>query len=232
MASRNVILLFIAVLIVSGFSTAAEIAVASGVSGQPLSGSARALLYDQTDGAAGNGAPDQDFELAYDAYDSEGADDFVVPAGDVAWDIEEVATVGTTVTPGGATVDVLFYPDAAGMPGVTAVCSYADIVPVDNLGSLTITLPTVCHLTAGTYWVAIQVNQEYVTYGQHFWSNRSVQSNNESVWRNPGGGFGTPCNDWGRQATVCGVGGGIGPDFLFQILGTIVPVELQSLSVE
>jgi len=231
MRKRAFVVSFFVVLIVGAFSNATAIEIAAGVGGQQPFESPRALLYDQTDNAAGNGVPDQDFEAAFDAYDAEAADDFVVPAGDVAWDVDEIATVGTTGTAGGATVDVWFYPDAAGWPGAAAVCSYADIVPVDNLGSLTITLPSVCHLPAGTYWLAIQVNQEFGIYGQHFWSNRSAQSNNESVWRNPGGGFGIGCTDWGRQ-TTCGVGGGAGLDLLFQILGTVVPVELQSLSVE
>jgi hypothetical protein len=39
-----------------------------------------AVLYDQTDHASGNGAPAQEFEGAKDAYDCEGADDFVVTA--------------------------------------------------------------------------------------------------------------------------------------------------------
>ena len=177
------------------------------------------VLYDQTDSAAGNGVPDQDFEAAFDAYDSEAADDFDVTFMD-GWIIQQINTVGTTGTPGGALVDVNFYTDNGGTPlGGMNVCSYDDVPPtVDNLGSLTVDLPTECELDMGLHWMAIQVNQNFGTFGQHFWSNRSVQSFAESVWRNPGDGFATGCLDWTPQ-TTCGVGGGTSPDLLFTLVG-------------
>jgi hypothetical protein len=110
------------------------------------------------------------------------------------------------------------------------VCSYAAVTPtLDNLGSLTIDLPMPCELDTGLNWVAIQVNQNFGSFGQHFWSNRSVQSFAPSKWRNPGGGFGTGCVDWadqagtldGNPATGCGVGGGTNPDFLFSLVGML-----------
>ncbi len=189
------------------------------------------VLYDQTDNASGNGAPDQDFEAAYDAYDSEGADDFVVtsPTG---WEIEEVNTVGTSGG-GSDSVAVNFYPDNAGFPDAAATCSYTGIVANDAGGSLNIVLPTSCILPMGTHWVAIQVSQNFGTDGQHFWSNRTTASNSGAVWRNPGGGFGTTCTDWDRM-TTCGVGGGTNPDFLFQLIGqdAMIPVDLQSFEVD
>lgn len=178
------------------------------------------LLYDQNNNASGNGAPDQDFEAAFNAYDSRGADDFEVTfAG--GWVVEQVTTVGTT---GGATtsVDVQFLADAAGFPDAAPVtgCDYPGIVPTSQVGgSFVLDLPTGCNLTTGFYWVAIQANQDFGTAGQHFWSNRTVQSNQGAVWENPGDGFATGCTTWDRM-TTCGVGGGASPDFLFQILGT------------
>ncbi len=174
------------------------------------------ILYDQTDSASGNGAPDQDFEAANDMYDSEGADDFGVPAS--GWSVHQINTLGIS---GGTanSVDINFYPDNAGFPDTTPICSYNAIsITMQTAGNFEIALPAVCELAGGTYWVAIQTNQDFATDGQHFWANRSVQSNSESVWRNPNDGFGTGCTDWDRQ-TTCGVGGGASPDFLFQILG-------------
>lgn len=178
-------------------------------------------LYDQTDNASGNGAPDQDFEAAFDAYDSEGADDFEVDWPD-GWVVQQVRTIGTQSVGGTAdSVDVNFYPDMAGFPGATAQCSYAGIVPTQVAGSFTIDLPSDCFLAPGFWWVAIQTDQDFGGgNGQHFWSNRTVQSNQESVWRNPNNGFGTGCTDWERQ-TTCGVGGGTNPDFLFVIAGQL-----------
>lgn len=190
------------------------------------------LLYDQTDFASGNGAPDQDFEAAFDAYDSEGADDFLVAAP--GWAVERVVTVGTY---SGANmcspVRVDFYLDAAGVPAGATTCSFPGLVPTaDAAGSLTLDLPASCNLAAGnTYWVAIQCSMTFGGGGgQHFWSNRTATSNSGAVWRNPGDGFGTGCVNF-TPMSVCGVGGGF-PDFLFQIWGVDVPVTLQSFDVE
>lgn len=180
------------------------------------------VLYDQTGSPASNGAPDQDFEDAFNAYDSEGADDFEV-TDSTGWTITGVNTVGTTGLAGGATVRVNFHSNSATDFPDAIECSYTGIVPADSAGSFTITLPTPCELGPGRHWVAIQTTQAFGSNGQHFWSNRSVQSNAESVWRNPGDGFGSGCTSWGRQQTECAVGGAAGPDFLFQIVGSVSP---------
>ncbi|HEX9638909.1 MAG TPA: hypothetical protein VGB99_15365 [Acidobacteriota bacterium] len=203
---------------------------AGAVSGVPPSGPG-VILYDQFNSASGNGAPDQDFEAALDSYDSEGADDFVVT--DTAWSVVGVNTIGIQSSGGTATsVDVTFYDNAAGggnpdLPG-TVECSYAGVIPLEAAGSFTIILPAPCLLPMGTHWVAIQTNQPFGGgNGQHFWGNRTVQSGSESVWRNPGDGFASGCTSFAPQ-TSCGVGGGTSPDFLFQIVGDVVPVELES----
>ncbi|HRC84253.1 MAG TPA: DUF11 domain-containing protein [Thermoanaerobaculia bacterium] len=181
------------------------------------------LLYDQTNNPAGNGVPDQDFEASFDAYDSEAADDFVVTDAS-GWTVEQVRTVGTTGTAGGSTVSVTFFANAAGggnpdLPGA-AECTYTGISPTDAAGSFMINLPTPCILGPATHWVRIQTNQNFGSFGQHFWSNRSTQTNSESVWRNPGDGFATGCTTFTPQRT-CGVGGGASPDLLFSIWGQV-----------
>jgi hypothetical protein len=217
-------------LLVAGSAVAApsKSAGVSGISGEPRGG----LLYSQLDNAAGNGAPDQDFEAAFDGYDAEAADDFDVNYPD-GWDVTEITTVGTLSAGGtgaGATVDVAFFTNAAGLPG-TAVCTYAAVVPVSVAGSHTITLPTPCHLETGLHWMVLQTNQVFTVAGQHFWSNRTTALNNQSLWRNPGDGFATGCTDWTPQQT-CGVGGGLGQDFLFSIGGTLgVPDDVPVVEV-
>ncbi|MBI4918282.1 MAG: hypothetical protein HY825_20770 [Acidobacteria bacterium] len=192
-----------------------------------------AVLYDQTDNAAGNGAPDQDFEASYNTYDSFAADDFVVPAS--GWQITRVNTVGTVSAGGTAavSVDVSINANAAGIPGSpVAGCNYPAMVPTaQGPGNLTLDLTPACNLAAGTYWVVIQVNQDYATAGQHFWSNRTVQSGLAGMWMNPGNGFATGCTTW-TAMTICGVGGGTAPDFLYSLEGNILPVELQTFNVE
>jgi len=178
------------------------------------------VLYDQTDAASGNSAPDQDFETAYDTYDSEGADDFEVTFPE-SWNIDQVNTSGSGTGPV-TDVTVRFYADNAGFPAAVPQpgCDFPDLTTFTGVAALSISLPTPCSLAPGRYWVAIQVEQDFLVAGQHYWANRTAQSFNESVWRNPGDGFGSGCTAWGRQRS-CGVGGGVSPDFLFQILGDL-----------
>lgn len=178
------------------------------------------VLYDQTSNASGDGAPIQNFESSFDAYDAEGADDFVVPAG--GWTLTEVDLVTSTSTgfTGATTATVTIYPDAAGMPGSTPACSFPGSSATVGASTTAIPLGGGCSLGQGTYWVAVQIDLDFGTSGQIFWSNRSTQSNSAGVWRNPGDGFGLGCTSWGAQ-TSCGVGGGASPDFLFQLVGDV-----------
>lgn len=202
----------------------AELSKAAGATGvRPAVPEGTVVLYDQTDNAADNGSPDQNFEAAYNAYDCAGADDFVVtdPTG---WTIEQVVTVGTQSIGGApASVDVTFYANSPGggdtdLPGAVE-CGYPGLTPAGN-ASFTLTLPSACILGPGTHWVGLVVNQDFGGSGQHFWSNRSVQTGNEGVWMNPGNGFGTGCTSWAPQ-TTCGTIGGSHPDYLFQIVGQV-----------
>src|SRR5438552_1615853 len=52
-----------------------------------------ALLYDQTDNPGANATVSQDFETANDAFDSQLADDFVVPPGQT-WTVQQVVAGG------------------------------------------------------------------------------------------------------------------------------------------
>ena len=233
MTFQKALILIAGGLLIAGTAVAQPPVDAAGVAGNaafaaPEGGAM--VLYDQTDNDGGNGAPDQDFEASFDAYDSEGADDFDVTWPD-GWDLSQINTVGTTGTSGGALVDVNIYTDNGGTPlGGAIICSYDDVPPTaDVTGSLTVDLPTICSVPTGLHWLAIQVNQNFGTFGQHFWSNRSVQSFAPAHWRNPGNGFASGCIDWtmmmgvndGNPATGCGVGGGVNPDFLYNVVGTL-----------
>src|SRR5690606_21994711 len=77
-----------------------------------------------------------------------------------------------------------------------------------------------CALAAGTYWLAVAVDFNFVTQGQIFWSTQTSGAASASVWRNPGDAFATGCTDWGTLA-ACGVGGGVDPAYTFQLLGAV-----------
>lgn len=142
------------------------------------------------------GIASQTFEPANAAYSCSGADDFDVPAG-ATWNVNHVFVGGTystgTEVPA---VDVVFYADAAGLPGA-AVYTYTGITAEsETSGNVNIFLPTPATLTEGRYWVAVAANMAYGTYGQWYWSREADPLMlNEFTWQNPGGGF-AGCTTW------------------------------------
>jgi hypothetical protein len=178
-----------------------------------------AILYDQNNNPAPvpGGVTSQNFETAFDAFDNQAADDFVVPAGQT-WTIQQVFVVGEYSTAAAATsANVFFFSDSGTLPGA-AVYTATNQPIVDVAGDFTITLTVPAVLTAGTYWVSVQANENFTGGGQWFWDNRLTTSNSGAAWRNPGGGFGVGCTTFGRKTTCLPTQNG--PDQLFQILGT------------
>lgn len=176
-------------------------------------------LYDQNNNDAGIGIVSQNFETSFDAYDSQGADDFKVKAG-TTWKVKEVDVTGVYFNGSGLAVseNVTFYKNAGGLPGAIKK-SYTGVVGADNgTGSFVITLPTTAKLTSGTYWVSVQVNMDFGVGGEWGWETRTIQSKNGAAWQNPGDGFATGCTTWG-VLTTC-IPSGEGPDFMFGLKGT------------
>ena len=159
------------------------------------------------------GVTSQNFEAGFDTFDSQAADDFVVPAGQT-WIVQQVNVIGEYSGGGGpaASVNVTFYSDSATLPGAAVAGGTYAAVPIttDTAGAFTIALPTSLVLTEGTYWVAVQTNMD-LSFGQWFWDNRLVQSNSGAAWENPGDGFGTGCTTWGLKTTC------VLPDKMVQI---------------
>lgn len=152
-----------------------------------------ALLFDQTTASYGSSdnITSQNFETAFDAFDSWAADDFTVPAGQT-WKLTKVAAFGATTAP--TSFNVVFYQNTGGLPG-TAIATYNNITIPATLNPV-LTLPTPLTLTAGTYWVSIQANMAHAT-GQWYWNEFGTTANGiEHAWQNPGGGFGTTCTSW------------------------------------
>jgi hypothetical protein len=177
------------------------------------------ILHNQLDGGTGYGITSQDFESTLNVFDSEAADDFEVPAGET-WTIQTVTVYGFFSNAGAVLnqVWVRFYTDVNGLPAPSFFNQ--SLVYVNTAGSFNITLPQPQNLNSGRYWVSVQARMDYGTQGQWFWYERNVQypNSNPSAWRNPGGGFGTPCTNWGSRVSNCGVG--ISPDLIFALGGT------------
>ncbi|MFZ2236088.1 MAG: hypothetical protein WAV67_06895, partial [Dokdonella sp.] len=193
------------------------------------------VLYTQT-GASLGGGTNQNFATAQDAYDGELADDFVVPAG--GWGVNSVnfpitASAGGNVTL--ATWNITFYSNGAGIPGAADVgCTYLAQPGTGATaagGTITVTLPTQCNLTAGTHWFSAQSNLDFAAGGQTFWSNYPAPAvGADAVFRNPGDGFATGCTTF-TSVVTCAVGGSA-PNYIFQLLGRTLPVTLQSYKVD
>ena len=130
------------------------------------------VLYDQS-GSGVNGAPSQNFESSFDQYDAQGADDFVVTDA-AGWTVSGFNfQITATSDPSSATYDIVVLPDAGGVPGSTPACSYPAAAGVLGGGNttLSVTLPTPCVLSTGTYWIEMVVNLDFLAGGQVFWSD-------------------------------------------------------------
>ncbi|HQN40324.1 MAG TPA: hypothetical protein PLQ31_12455 [Thermoanaerobaculia bacterium] len=190
------------------------------------------VLYDQTDNPGTDAITSQDFEAANNAYDAQAADDFVIPAADGMWTIDEVYVSGAywNGDPGGPSLqaNVYFYENVSGLPG-TQVYSALGVPSGEAGGHFTIALSTPAVLPAGTYWVSVQARMDYAGgNGQWGWTERTVQSNSASAWRNPGDGFSSGCTNWGNRVS-CGTGSD--PDLIFRLSGIRGAAELPNIDV-
>jgi hypothetical protein len=177
------------------------------------------FVYDQTDNSSGVAVISQNFEALYDAYDDQAADDFLVPASDGSWTIQNIQIPGQYWAGTGplASVNVWFYQDSGSLPG-SQVFGQLGLVPTsDASGSLVLDLPSPPTLPPGTYWLSVQANMDFDTGGEWGPTTRLVQSYSPWAWRNPGNGLSTGCTAWTTNGS-CGFTSG--PDLLFRLSGT------------
>jgi hypothetical protein len=177
------------------------------------------ILYDQYNNPGPNASSSQDFEAAFDPFDDELADDFIVPGGQ-SWSVESVDADGVYFNGLGPALsfNVRFYTNAGGnLPG-TLVESRIGQSYVQGGSTFSITLSPAVNLAAGTYWVSVQCRMDFAAGGQWGWTDRTVQSNEGAAWQNPGGGFGV-CPTWTRKP-IC-IPTTSGPDQVYRLNGTM-----------
>ncbi len=182
-----------------------------------------AVLYSQLDNPAATATGSQNFEAAFDAFDDEVADDFVVPGGQT-WTINQVFVDGLYFNGAGpaTSVNVVFYNESSTLPGSVVATRATQTIATDTAGDFLINISPTVVLAPGTYWVEVQANQNFGTSGQWGWIDRTTTSGSGSAWRNPGGGFAVGCSpNFGRKTTCIA---GSAPDACFQILGTSAPI--------
>lgn len=172
-----------------------------------------ASCYSQGDALDGNGISSQNFEAAFDAYDDMAADDFKV--GKKGCTVKTVVAAGTYSAAGPAvSANVTFYKDKNGKPG-SVIKSKVGKIKNDNAGTLTLSLGKKgVKLAKGTTWVSVQVNMDFGTSGQWYWSTATDGGGNPGQWQNPGGGFGT-CPTWDDVLTC--VTGSTSNEFSFSL---------------
>src|SRR4029450_9276742 len=178
------------------------------------------VLYDQYGNFATEepiNIPSQDAETALDFFDSQAADDFIVPAGQT-WEVTEVDVLGEYDSSGPAgSFHVFFYQNGAGdLPGPLVASRLEN--PYTGSNDFIVTLTGPVTLSEGHYWVSVQARQDIITSGFWLWHNRTVQANSGAGWQNPGNGFGTGCVVWIRK-TACAQLAQIAPDQVFRLIG-------------
>ena len=175
------------------------------------------VLYDQYNNAGPNATSSQDFEAAFDPFDDELADDFVVPGGP-NWNVESIDADGVYFNGPGpsASFNVRFYANSGTLPGALVATRLAQAY-VQGGSTFSITISPAVNLSPGTYWVSVQARMDFTPFGQWGWTDRTVQSNSSAAWQNPGGGFGV-CPTW-QPKLVC-VPTASGPDCVYRLNGT------------
>lgn len=180
------------------------------------------VLWDQTANISSADISSQDFTDGggLDQFDTRAADDFLVPEG-LFWIIDNVRVFGAfdDTTPDLVdSLSVFFFTDGGGLPGsLVPGCTYLNILPESvAVPNFVIDLPKPCVLGSGTYWISVQADIKFITNGQWFWHENSVQTLNPFAWENPGNGFSTGCIVFTPAQANCGADQ---PDLSFQLAG-------------
>jgi hypothetical protein len=173
------------------------------------------VIYSQRDNDNGVGIVSQNFESSFNAYDAQGADDFIVKK---KAKVKQVDADGVYFNGAGPARDfnVTFYNDAGGTPGATVkACNGASYT--DETGTGTPDIKCKAKLAKGTYWVSVQANLDFSAGGEWGWNTNNTVRGNASQWQNPGNGFATGCTTY-TTTTVC-IPAGEGGDNSFSLLG-------------
>lgn len=157
-------------------------------------------------------------------------DDFVVPSGDV-WDVDQVDWLHIWTNgggPKGTGLEISFHADAGGSPNLTPLVT-PTVTSYNEVGTgrtwfgrpemASTALFNAVNFTAGTYWVRLMI---------------LGPENNFLMIRATVTGAGAWCDfsDLGTGPCPNVIGGTPPVDLAYSLSGLVVPVELQSFSVE
>jgi hypothetical protein len=159
----------------------------------------------QRDNDNGVGIVSQDFESAFDAYDSQGADDF-----GKCKKIKKVTADGAFFNGSGpaASYNVFIYKKGSTPGALVKQCnSSADT-------SASPSIPCTQRAKKGG-WLSVQVVMNFSTGGEWGWNTNNTVRGNAAQWQNPGNGFSTGCTTY-TTLTTC-IAAGEGGDYSFGI---------------
>ncbi|MBQ0929186.1 hypothetical protein [Ideonella alba] len=176
------------------------------------------VLWDQYGDGNADGAISQQF-VGDSSYDSEAADDFLVPVGGV-WQVSKVLARGilTNEATVPSAVVVSFYDKKKTLISTQTATAIEVTGP-----SLRITLPSNVRLTGGAkkpgrYWMSV-VPVMSDTEGQWYWQTMNIGNGMAALWRNPGNGFGTDCTSFDTLGKCVGIEGANKAELRFQVIG-------------
>ncbi len=194
-----------------------------------------AVLHDQFTPTDLDYVSSQDFEPALDAFDSLGADDFVVPSGRV-WRIDRVQVSGdSSGTTQPATANLFLFADAGTLPGAQML-TRTDLPRGTGLAypDLDLPLSEMPILPAGRYWIGVQANLIFDPSSNNWWwRDRAPQFGQPAAFRQPGDGFGDGCTAFvTRSACPSYPGSGTVPDQSFRLSGDSAQANLKVLKAK
>jgi hypothetical protein len=145
--------------------------------------------------ANGLGLVSQNFEAAFDSFDSRGADDFRLNS---TCTVHNVSVKGDYFNGSGPadSINVVIYKDGGGLPGaIVREFAHRAYTDPSGGGNFSIALPTTV-LKPGLYWLSVRANLNFKPNGEWEWLTSYNQHNNVPVWKNTGDGFGTGCTSY------------------------------------
>ena len=181
-------------------------------------------LYDQYDRPGGEAEEiiSQDFVPDSNRYDSEAADDFVVPDG-TTWTVTQVDADGWESSIGQPmpSYNVRFYSQAGALPGAVVAERLGQSYSAAG-GDVQVAVSPGVVLPPGHYWISLQA-VESESSRSWYWQDRALQAGEAAAWRNPPGGFTVRCLSW-TERRDCSRSYPANADQVWRLRGTSVGV--------
>lgn len=189
-----------------------------------FSAEAQVLLFDQTDSITTGGILCREHTTAASSqFNTEGADDFSIPSGQV-WRIDSVLVEGFyNATPDTNTPTVVtIYSDDSGEPDAVVETRRVQDGDYNDDGDLEPYFEgDPIFLGEGTYWLSVKIDTSTFPW---YWARiNALETNNPMNWYNPGGGYAV-CTAW--QPLYTCISSITDSSANFQIYGCINPPQL------